>query len=181
MKMKYAIFYLIKGKAEIYHKNIIKNIAKISGEKYLIDNPLPSHITLKYTFDADKKQIKELEKIIGLFVKRQKKSKINIDGFNNFNKFVVYMDVKFSMEAKYVRNNLIKQIKHLSFIDIQDFDNNWKSHSTIGYGNSKKTFNLIWKYVQSIDKPNYDLNFDNITIMKKPKKYWKLHRGFKLK
>ena len=113
--MKYAIFYLIKGKAEIYYKNIIKNIAKISGEKYLIDNPLPSHITLKYTFDADKKQIKELEKIIGLFVKRQKKSKINIDGFNNFNKFVVYMDVKFSMEAKYVRNNLIKQLSFLLF------------------------------------------------------------------
>src|SRR3989338_7253960 len=80
--MRYVIVYLIGGKAEKYHQKLVREVGPRFGERYLIENPLPSHITLKSPFELDNS--KELESTLKLFVKRYKPEEIEIGGFGNF-------------------------------------------------------------------------------------------------
>jgi len=176
--MKYVLVYLIRGEAEKYHQNLVRSVGPKFGENYMIENPLPSHITLKSPFN--KRQIKYLEKTLEKFAREHKAEKIQIDGFGNFRKFVAFLKVKFSKEAKKTQKDLLKAIKDIKGIEIHEFDKRHKPHATISYGNTKESFNQIWNYIGKLDKPKFKLYFDNITILKKPRKYWKIHKIYKL-
>jgi 2'-5' RNA ligase len=177
--MKYCIFYLIKGKAEKYHQRLIKEVGPKFGERYMIENPLPAHITLKYFFETDR--TKELEKLLGQFVKKQKLSKIEINGFGRFDQHVAFLKIKFSKQAIKIQKELVKEIMEINGIKLKEFDIKFKPHATIAYGNTKKSFSGIWNYVKKLDKPKFNLKLDNITLMKQSGKYWKVHREFKIK
>ena len=56
-----------------------------------------------------------------------------------------------------------------------------ETHATVAYGSTKKSFSIIWDYLQTLEKPEFDLEFDNIAILKKPKKYWQIYKEFKIK
>ena len=177
--MKYVLVYLIKGKAEKYHQRLVKSVGPKFGENYMIENPLPSHVTLKSTFK--KRQMKYLEKVLAKFVKEHKAAEIKIDGFGNFRRFVSFLKIKFSKEAKKIQKELLKTIKDFKGIEIHEFDKKHKPHATIAYGNTSESFNNIWNYLSKLDKPQFNLSLDNITILKKPGKYWKVHKVYKLK
>jgi len=173
--MKYAIVYLLRGKIRGYHKKLVKELAQKFKENYLTKkNPIPPHITLKSPFRT--KYIKEIEKIIKDFTKIKKPSKIKIKGFGNFNKSVIFLKTKFSRKGYKVQKELLNKLG----LKTQKFDKKWKPHSTIGFSNTKKRFNQMWKYVKS-KNPKFDLKFDNITILKKPRKYWKIYKTFNIK
>jgi len=75
---------------------------------------------------------------------------------------------------------MINDIKKIKGIEINKFDKKWNPHSTISYGNTKESFDGIWNYLKKLDKPKFELMFDNITIMKKSGKYWRVYKEFKL-
>ena len=176
--MKIVLVYLIKGPAKKYQNKLAKEVGPRFGEYHLIKNPIPAHITLKSPFEVE--NIKGIEQLLRRLVKNQKKSIIKIKGFGNFRRFVAFFKTKFSLEAKKTQKQLIKELSKAG-IKIQEFDINFKPHATIAYGNTKKTFNDIWGYLNKIKKPNFNLEFDNITILKKPRKYWKIYKEFKIK
>jgi len=95
--MRYVIVYLIGGKAEKYHQKLVREVGPRFGERYLIENPLPLHITLKSPFELDNS--KELESTLKLFVKRYKPEEIEIGGFGNFRRFVSFLKVKLSKQS----------------------------------------------------------------------------------
>ena len=177
--MKYSIFYLIKGKAEKYHQRLVKEVGPKFGERYMIENPLPSHITLKSPFETD--NIKEIERLLKEFVKKHKKSKIEIRGFGNFDRHVAFLKIKPSKQAVQIQKELLKGIKKIDGVNVNEFDIKWHPHSTVAYGNTKESFNGIWKYLKTLAKAQFELNFDNITVMKKQGDRWKVHRGFKIR
>ena len=176
--MKLVIVYLIKGKAEKYHKQLVKEVGPKFGEKYMIENPLPSHVTLKSPFETN--NIKEIEKLLEEFVKTEKQSKIEINGFKNFKRFVAFLNTKFSKQTLKTQKHLLKKLQKIG-IKSHEFDKKFKPHATISYGNTKTSFNNIWNYLKTLDKPNFDLKLNNIAIMKKGKKYWKVYKEFKIK
>ena len=55
--MKYVFVYLIRGKVERYHQELIKTVGPKFGENYMIDNPLPSHITIKSPFEIGRAHV----------------------------------------------------------------------------------------------------------------------------
>ena len=177
--MKYVLVYLIRGKAERYHQSLVRSVGPKFGENYMIENPLPSHITLKSPFKTRK--IKDLEKTLYEFSKEHTATKMQIDGFGNFRKFVIFLRIKFSERSKQIQKDLLKAIKKIKGVEIHEFDKKHKPHATIGYGNNKKNFKEIWNYLMNLDKPKFNLKFDNITILKKPKKYWIIHKIYKLR
>jgi 2'-5' RNA ligase len=177
-EMKYSIFYLIKGEAGKYNQKLLKTIGPKNGENYMIENPLPSHVTLKSPFEID--NIREIEEFLDDFVKKQKQSRIEIDGFGNFRRFVAFLKVKFSVGAKKIQKNLVKELQEFG-IKAHEFDLKWDPHATISYGNTKESFNGIWKDLKKLNKPHFDLKFENITIMKRVSSGWKVHKEFKIK
>jgi 2'-5' RNA ligase len=176
--MKLVIVYLIKGKAEKLQQKLAKEVGPKFGEHHLIKNPLPAHVTLKSPFEIENS--KKIEQVLKDFVKKQRQGDVKIRGFGNFRRFVAFMNTKFSWRARKIQKNLLKEVKKLN-IPLHEFDINFKPHATIAYGNTKETFDKIWNYLMKLDKPKFDLKFDNITLLKKTRGKWKIYKEFKLK
>jgi 2'-5' RNA ligase len=176
--MKYVLVYLIRGKVERYHQKLVKEVGPKFGERYMIENPLPSHITLKSPFEL--KDYKELDNILKTFVKKHKSTKIKINGFGNFNRFVTFLKINTPKKVVKIQKELLKEVKKIKGIDLHKFDLRWKPHATISYGNTAESFNKIWKYLKTLEKPNFKLDFDNITILRKSKKLWKVYKIYSL-
>lgn len=177
--MKYVLVYLIRGKAEKYHQKLVKEVGPRFGESYMIENPLPSHITLKSPFQLDNS--KELENTLSLFAKKHKKVKIKINNFGNFRRFVAFLKISLPKKVVKIQKDLLKEVKKINGIELHEFDIKWKPHATISYGNTKESFDKIWSYIQTLEKPDFDLSFDNVTILRKPRKRWKVYKIYKLK
>ncbi len=177
--MKYSIFYLIRGEAEKYHQSLVRKVGPMFGENYLVENPLPSHVSLKGSFESDK--IKEIEKLLEDFVESLKPVEIKIEGFDNFRKFVAFLKIEFSKNAINAQRELVEKLQEVG-IDPKEHDLDFKPHATVSYGNTPETFDKIWGYLQGMDKPEFNLKFDNITIMKQNKNgLWEIYRMFEIK
>lgn len=177
--MKYVLVYLLKGDARKCQQKLVKEVGPRFGENYMMENPLPAHITLKSPFEL--RDIKELEKKLKEFTSKHRSREFKIRRFGNFRRFVAFLKPEMPQEIIKLQKKLLKTIKDMDGIELHEFDKKWKPHATIAYGNTKESFDNIWNYLKKLDKPNLDLVFDNITILKKPKKYWKVHKVFKLK
>jgi len=175
---KYVIVYLIKGIANKYQKKLIKDLAKLSKETHVLEKNVPPHITLKYSLKPN--NIKETEKLIETFTKNQKPFEFNLNKFDNFNKFVTFLKPDKLVKIKKIQKSLLSELSNLKDIEFIEFDLNFHPHVTLCYGNTPDTFNKIWKYLQNLSKPNLKLSFNNITILKKPKDKWIIHKEYKI-
>jgi len=77
-----------------------------------------------------------------------------------------------------IQKQLLKELKKIKGIRVKKSDKEFKPHATIAYGNTKKSFDNIWNYLKKFNKPKFNLKFDNITILKKAGKYWKIYKVF---
>jgi len=177
--MKYYIAFIIKGSASKYHQKLVKEVGPKFGERRIVDQKNKSHITLKYSFETD--NIEEIENIIKKVVKNHNKQKIVFGGFGNFKRFVAYWNPELSKDATAIQKDLIKELRKLKWLEIEGRDSQWKPHSTISFGFSKKSFVGIWNYLNSLEKKEFIVYLDNITILKKPRKYWKIYKSFKIR
>lgn len=178
--MKYAIFYLLEGKAKKYNEKLMKETAKISGERYILDvSKFPSHVSLKNSFEFD--NFNKLDNFLKDFVKKHKKAKININGFDNFRKFISFLKTNFSKDAKKLQKDLIKELDKKLGIKPTENELKYKPHATICYGNTKETFNIIWNYLQKQKKPKFNLKLDNLTLFYKPKDRWIVRKRYEIK
>lgn len=179
--MRYSICCLLRGKFAEYHSKLVEELGNKFEERYLIENPRPCHITLKYPFE-EKKNIEEVEKILEDFVRDVKVTKLKIDSLNQFNNKVVVFEIDFSKDAKEVFNNFQNELKTINWLDWREYDNiSGKWHLTLVYGNTIDKFNSIWKYVNENIEPNFELKFDNLTILKEMKpNVWEIHKIFEI-
>src|SRR3989338_6293813 len=92
-----------------------------------------------------------------------------------------FLKIKFSKESKTMHKRLLKELTKISGVELREFDINFKPHATIAYGNKKQTFDKIWEYLNKLNKPHFNLKFDNLTILKKPRKFWKIHKIFEIR
>jgi 2'-5' RNA ligase len=176
--MKYSIFYLIKGPAEKYQQKLVKEVGPMFGENYMVENSLPAHITLHSPFEL--KSIKHLEELLNNFSKKHNKSKIKIEGFGNFKRFVAFLKTQFSKEGMKLQKELARELEKIN-IPSHKFDKKFKPHATISYGNTPETFSKIWDYLKKLENPKFEVEFDNLTIMKKSRNKWIIHKKFELK
>ncbi len=177
--MRYSIFYLIKGDAKKYRNKLVRGIGPKFGENYVLDSKLPAHITLKVPFEI--RDIKKVEKILDKFSKKHKSKDIEIVGFNHFKGSVAFLKFNFPKYALKVQRELITELEKLKDVSINEHDKKWTPHATISYCNNRENFDKIWDFLNKLEVSHFKLKFDNITIMKKTGKYWKIHKEFKLK
>ncbi|MFH1209417.1 MAG: 2'-5' RNA ligase family protein [archaeon] len=177
--MKYSICYLLRGDVAKFHKQKVRELAKKFNELYLLENPIPSHTTLKYPFITQR--IKEIEDMLKEFVKKQKKGKIEVRKVTNFNKKAVCLQLSFSKKANKTFKGLVKKLHKFDWLEWGVYDKtiDGKFHSTLIYGNTPANFKRIWKEVSDL-KIKFDLEFNNITILKKQRKYWKIHKVYEI-
>ena len=109
---------------------------------------------------------------------KQNKLEIDWKSIAGLDTIVLYMAVE---TLPCIQKELLNEVKKIKDIKLDKFDIKLKPHATICYGNTKDSFDKIWSYLKTLDKPKFKLKFDNITILSKPKKVWKIYRVYKLK
>lgn len=178
IKMKYLIAYLVKGKVERYQKNLMKNISNKFNVKN-INKKIYPHVTLKSPFETD--DISELNERLKNFVKINSSPEVYINGFGNFDNSVLYLNVEFSEKAKEFFRKMKSKLSDLDYINFDEYDeleNNF--HSTVAIIRDRNKFDEI-KQILLSRNPKYNLKLDNVSILKKETKRWKLHKMFNLK
>lgn len=178
--MKVDLVYLLKGKVGRYNQKLIKTVGPKFGENYMVENPLPPHITLKYPFEI--KDIKKLEKLLEDFASKRKAPAIEIKGFGNFRRFVAFLKPILSKSAIKLQKELTEALKREG-IKPHKFDIPFKPHATVAYGNTKENFDKIWNHLKELEVPKFKIKLDNIASLKEQKndKPWKVHKEFKLR
>jgi 2'-5' RNA ligase len=178
---RYAIVYLIKGKAKEYHKQLAGKIAETFGI-FNVSNKIDAHLTLKYFENLlNKNQVKELEEILDKFCKSHRKVKMKLQGIGHFGDNFIFVDTIPSKEMSQLYKELVKELEKFDWVRWSKFDKeNIHFHATLVTEDIKDRFEEIYK-LASKENPNFDLDLDNICILKKPEKRWMLHREFFLK
>lgn len=174
--MKYLIVCLIKGKAKEFNETLMYDVAKRFNVKGAIERKPPAHITLKYSFEIDK--IDELENIIKEFCTSNKRTEYKLNGFGSFDKNTIFIKVEPSNEMVRSYKKLINKLKKVKWMTWKEFDNTLNFHASIAHSDvNENNFEVIWNYVTK-NKPEFNLFFDNITILKMEKGIWRVHKEF---
>lgn len=172
---------LLKGDAKKYHTKLRAEVCKKFKVPLALKSKIPSHITLKYSFEANAKELKQLEKTIEEFTKRNCECNIVIGGFSHFLREVIFLKINETKEMRNVQKGLVSKLKELNWITWNEHDGkNMKFHATIARHDIGTKFDDIYSYVNDHERI-FESKFNNIAIMKKNKETWKLYKEFKLK
>ncbi|MDH3352871.1 MAG: 2'-5' RNA ligase family protein [Nanoarchaeota archaeon] len=176
--MKYFIGYLIKGQAKEYQEKLIDKISEGFNVRNL-NEYIPAHFTLKSPFSTN--DIKHVEKILKVFCSKEKSSKIRIDSIGNFNRRVIYLGGELSLETIGTLRRLIDKLRTIPWMRFDKFDlveDNF--HSTLTRAKDSNQFKEIMNFLYK-EKPDFDVDFDNIAILRREKDRWVIHKEFAIK
>lgn len=176
--MEYSIFYLIEGDAEKYQNQLVRDISQNFGENSILKSNLPTGIALKVPFEVG--NIGVVEKVIEDFVKKEKPAKIATHEFGKVKKMAAVIHFKLSKQASKLQRKLLEELEEAK-IKSHRYDRKFKAHSIIVYSKTKREFRKILRHLSKMKKPKFKLKINNIAIMRKVGKVWKLHKKFKIK
>lgn len=161
--MKYFIGYLITGEAADWHIKTAKKIVEEFNTWKIYEKILP-HITIFYPEGVE--DITDIRNYIKKWSKENKTSgKIHITGFDHFDDRVIFAKIDADDSISNLVWKLRDGIRKTAVIKNESFPD-WYPHSTlINKLESEKT-NKVWKYTKNLEKPNFTLPFNNITIFK---------------
>lgn len=175
--MKYFIGHLISGSAREYHHDLCIRLSELFDIRYLPDT-IPSHVTLKAPFDAA--EISGVEAILDGFSREQKKPKIKLEGIGHFNNRVIFIDSKPSNEMVEMHKRLFSKLKQLNWMKFGDFEgDNAHFHVTVASKGIEDKFDKLWIYAKK-ENPSFELDVDNISILKHENGRWKVYRQYNL-
>lgn len=166
---QFAILYLLPEKARSYHEQLrldVENEFNLRGSTLF---PTPSHITVKYRFETD--CIEAVEEILEEFSRNQVKTSWSLSGFGYFkndDQLVIFIDVLPSQAARAAHARFLQELKKLDWMQWGPFDYaDMHFHVTLaGTGLTHGNFDAVWKYVSQRPKPQFDLLFDNLALLK---------------
>ncbi|VVB80360.1 RNA 2',3'-cyclic phosphodiesterase [uncultured archaeon] len=178
----YVLVYLIEGKAKRYHQALSKEISKKFNVKNPSDRIVP-HITIKFIGNLNNKnQVKELIRKINETSFNLRKFEFTLEGFNNFDRRVLFIDVKKIDALQNAYQEVYSRIIKLPFIKkVPKFEGkNMHFHATLCIDDIEKKFDKIKNYLSNRN-PVYEVYFNNLALMKKennerwkPIKIWRI-------
>ena len=179
--MRHIIAHIIRGEAKKTHEAITKDLVE-KFDTFPIHDRIPPHFTLKRWFELDDIGMDTLYKTLDVFVATQKQSSYTLSGFGHFGKEVIYMGVVPSKETLITVKDLkteLHKIENLTFDEFDDIENDL--HATLVFGALKPfDFDPIWKYLEEIPKPDFNIKFDNIVVMKRESDKWVVDRVWEI-
>ncbi len=161
--MKYFIGFLLKGEVSDWH---IKTAKEISDKfnTWKIYEKIPPHITIFYP-----EGVEDITKIKNYIKEWTQKNKVSgnfyISGFDRFEDRVVFAKMEADKSVTKSIENLREGIRNIETIKDESFPD-WHPHSTLANKLSSEDINKIWEYTDRLEKPNFIVPFDNITIFK---------------
>ena len=181
---EYGIVYLLPGPVADYQRELRLKIEKAFELTGNIRRNAPPHITLKYRFQTE--DIGPVERLLSEFTATQSKTQWSIQGFNTFEHlehFVIYMDVVPTPEAKQAHSRLTQQLETIDWMQWKPFDGaNLTFHATLAHkGLTPANFKQVMRFVEQQKRPNFDLFFDNVTLLEINSNVHTVYRRFQIR
>ncbi len=175
--MIYFIGYLIKGKAQKYHHKLCSELSNKFGIKYL-PATIPSHLTLKAPFETN--NINAVEEKIEDFLADAEKTKLKLNGFGHFGKEVIFIDVKPSKEMIGFHKKIISKLEEIKDLQWKELEKKgFQFHLTVATKGIKLKFDEMWQYLSDYNSL-YNLELDNLAILKYENGKWVVYKEYKI-
>lgn len=166
---EYGIVYLLPDDIAEYHRQMrgrIEETFNLTGNTEL---HAPSHITLKYRFQAE--EIQEVERVLREFSATQTKTTWLLNGFNYFansESNVIFIDILPSPDVRIAHARLLDGLRQINWMQWGPFDNaDLHYHITLAHeGVTTENFHQVWSFIQQHESPNIELSFDHLALLK---------------
>lgn len=174
--MRYVIVCVVEGSAGEFNHKLKKEI----WDKWKIrSSKLPAHFTIKAPFEYEG-EIDELERVLEHFSENEKASSFRLEGYDHFDKRVIYMKINMSEKGEQVHGRLIDQLMKVPYIDFSRQDGKDKVfHVTVASKKLEPVYEQIWEYVHGYPC-DYKCYFNNVSIYKWAEDTWKLYKTYRL-
>ena len=180
---EFGIVYLLPDAAAKYHRELRLKIEKefmLTGSTRL---NAPSHITMKYHFNAD--NIEEVESVLQEFAGSQVKTKWYLRGFKHFandDSFVIFIDVVPFPETREAHSRFLDALRRLHWMQWGPFDNaTLHYHVTLAHkGLTIENFEEVWSFVSQQEPPDFELYFDNLALLKLGDSLASVYKAYRL-
>lgn len=162
-----SIICLLPSEVNEYCLELRQKIANQFGIK--MKHRIPAHITLKYGFPAE--DINEIEKVIDEFCLSHPKTKwelCNFGYFANSEKHVVFIDSIPKEDTRKIHAEFMNNLSKIKWVKWGPFDSaELHYHVTLASkGITASNFDEVWSYLNRLEKPNFEIYFDNLAILR---------------
>lgn len=177
--MKYFVAHLLKKDAAHYHRYLTRTLAE-RFRTVPLHTRVDPHLTIKTPFEANGREIAEVEALLASFSTARAPEPFTIEGFGRFGFRTVYLDVVKSRCAVHMIRDCVSRLDGLPWIQKVGHEGN-KLHSSVARFMTHKQFRRVWRFVQR-EHPFFEEMLDSLAILKKetPASAWTLHREFSL-
>ena len=133
------------------------------------------HITVKAPFECDEEGIREVERVLRAFAANARAAAYTFRGFGRFGFRTVYMNVDKSPDAVALVRKAVRTVnEHVAWMPKSHLEGN-KLHASVARFMTRKQSRRIARYLAHGEKPLFRSAIDNIAILKKEGKTWKVH------
>lgn len=160
---KYFIGFLIEGDAAAWHTELAKTISE-KFNTWELHKKVPPHITIFQSFETvDINPVKNL--LREWAQSRSISGDLTVLGFDHFEDRVVFAGVDTDPSSKQLVEELREALRKIPTMPTEDFPI-WHPHATLANHVSAQEINQIWDFVLTLEKPNYVLPFNNVTLFR---------------
>ena len=156
--------YLIEIRLSGFVKDSMREIKEaISQNFHVSQREIIPHISLVgpiYTND-EKKLVKEVVKI----GKKFELISLNLDGFDHFDKDVIFVKINPSDELEQLRLEIVEKLKEFCKLSEYDLKQDFKYHATLVMHDIYKKFDKIWNFLQTWKIPEIKQYVVRISII----------------
>lgn len=177
--MRYFIGYLMRGEAAEYFKATCSDIATRFGIED-VSSIVPPHITVKAPFDRiDGNSVDEIISLIA----DAPAIPITLSEWNHFGTRTIFLDATNPPpELKTYIKSVLSKFRSLGIMpNPQEHDPH--IHMSIARFLKPEQYEEVWKYLNAMPAPKFDIMFDNLTIFVKEnrdERIWKTLKTFPL-
>jgi 2'-5' RNA ligase len=129
----------------------------------------PPHVTLKYSFAVE--NLTTIERRLETFTAAAPRTAWSIRGYNHFitpDNHVIFLEVIPTAATRAVHADLLDYLRPIPWLRWNPYDNaDLHYHATIAHrGLTDGDFAAAWAFVNNQPPPDFDLNFDNVALLK---------------
>jgi 2'-5' RNA ligase len=177
--MRYFIGCNIRGEAAEYYKATCADLAARFGVED-VSTIVPPHITVKTAFE--RASVETIDEVIALMAAAPAHP-VSLSGWNHFGTRTIFIDAPaMPPELKSFVVDILGKFKSTG-ITISPQDQAFQLRLSVARFLKPKQFEEIWRHIQSMPAPKFDLSFDNLTIFVKENRddrAWKILKTFPL-
>ncbi len=167
--------YFIAVLPDMVIRNEVMDFKIIAKEKFKSSKALnsPAHITIVPPFKSTYEKEKEIIHSLNNLLNNTKEFYITLNGFNRFDKNVIFVDVEKNEDLFHVKEKVVDLIKVI-VPEIENMTTKFRPHITVAFRDLKKEmFDEAWDYFSKIDYFRI-FKFDNITLLRHNGEKWKI-------